>query len=504
MIKTAKISTTILIVVLIIVVINILSESYNFRIDLTEDKEYTLSKATKNILKDLDKPVTVTAYFSEDLPPNIGNISGSLKDMLIEYNNRSDGMVVYKFVNPNKNEESEQEAVKAGIQPLMINVREKDQIKQQKAYLGAVISMGDEKEIIPFLQPGSAMEYSLSTAIKKLSVVNKPAIAFIQGHGEPGLNEMPQVYQDLNILYDVQTLTLTDTAVIPDKYKTIALVRPKDTIPENQLAKLDNFLSKGGNILLAINRVEGNFQNATGSAVSVGLEGWLLKKGITVSDNFVIDANCGAVTLQQQQGNFTMSSQVRFPYLPVISKFANNPITKGLESVSLQFASPITFSGDTSLKFTPLAYTSDKSGSLRAPLYFDIQKQWQLTDFPMSGIVVAAVVEGQLSSNAHSKLVLISDGDFAVGGNQRGMQLPPDNVSLMVNSIDWLSDATGLIELRTKGITSRPIMEMEDAKKAFIKWLNFLLPIIMIVVYGLIRIQINHNKRVKRMEVSYE
>ena len=504
MIKTAKISTTILIVVLIIVVINILSESYNFRIDLTEDKEYTLSKATKNILKDLDKPVTVTAYFSEDLPPNIGNISGSLKDMLIEYNNRSDGMVVYKFVNPNKNEESEQEAVKAGIQPLMINVREKDQIKQQKAYLGAVISMGDEKEIIPFLQPGSAMEYSLSTAIKKLSVVNKPAIAFIQGHGEPGLNEMPQVYQDLNILYDVQTLTLTDTAVIPDKYKTIALVRPKDTIPENQLAKLDNFLSKGGNILLAINRVEGNFQNATGSAVSVGLEGWLLKKGITVSDNFVIDANCGAVTLQQQQGNFTMSSQVRFPYLPVISKFANNPITKGLESVSLQFASPITFSGDTSLKFTPLAYTSDKSGSLRAPLYFDIQKQWQLTDFPMSGIVVAAVVEGQLSSNAHSKLVLISDGDFAVGGNQRGMQLPPDNVSLMVNSIDWLSDATGLIELRTKGITSRPIMEMEASKKAFIKWLNFLLPIILIVVYGLIRIQINHNKRVKRMEVSYE
>lgn len=504
MMKTAKISTTILIIVLIVVVINILSESYNFRIDLTEDREYTLSKATKDILTNLEKPVTVTAYFSEDLPPNVGNISGSLKDMLIEYNNRSDGMVVYKFVNPNKNEESEQEAVKAGIQPLMINVREKDQIKQQKAYLGAVISMGDEKEIIPFLQPGSAMEYALSTAIKKLSVVDKPSIAFIQGHGEPGLNEMPQVCQELGILYDVQTLTLSDTSVIPDKYKTIALVRPTDTIPENQLAKLDSFLSKGGNILLAINRVEGNFQSATGSAVSVGLEGWLLKKGITVSDNFVIDANCGAVTLQQQQGNFTMSSQVRFPYLPVISKFADNPITKGLESVSLQFASPITFSGDTSLKYAPLAYTSDKSGSLRAPLYFDIQKKWQLTDFPMSGIVVAAVFEGPFNGNARSKLVLISDGDFAVGGNQRGMQLPPDNVSLMVNSVDWLSDATGLIELRTKGITSRPIMEMEDSKKTLLKWMNFLLPIILIVIYGLIRIQINHNKRVKRMEVNYE
>ncbi len=504
MLKTAKVSTTILIVVLIVVVVNILSENYNFRIDLTEDKEYTLSNATRNILKELEMPVTVTAYFSEDLPPNVGNISGNLKDMLIEYSNRSDGMVVYKFVNPNENDESEQEAVNEGIQPLMINVREKDQIKQQKAYLGAVISMGNEKEIIPFIQPGSAMEYALSTAIKKLSVRDKPAIGFIQGHGEPTLSEIPQVYQELGILYDVQPLLLTDTTIIPDNIKTLALIRPTDTIPETHLAIIDRFLSQGGKMLLALNRVEGNFSNATGSSVSVGLENWLMKKGITISENFIVDANCGAVTLQQQQGNFTMQSQVRFPYLPVINRFADNPITKGLESVSLQFASPITFSGDTTLKFTPIAFSSDKSGSLRAPIYFDIQKQWQMSDFPMSGLVVGAILEGSFNSNIASSIVIYSDGDFAVGGNQRGMQLPPDNVSLMVNSIDWLSDDTGLIELRTKGVTSRPIKEMEDSTKTLLKWLNFLLPIILIVIYGLIRIQINHNKRIKRMEVNYE
>jgi ABC-type uncharacterized transport system involved in gliding motility auxiliary subunit len=199
-----------------------------------------------------------------------------------------------------------------------------------------------------------------------------------------------------------------------------------------------------------------------------------------------------------------MQSQIRFPYLPVISKFADNPITKGLESVSLQFASPITFTGDTAIKYTPIAYTSDKSGSLRAPLYFDIQKQWQVSDFPMSNLAVAAIVEGAFSGNKKSRIVLISDGDFAVGGNQRGMQLPPDNISLMVNSIDWLSDDTGLIELRTKGITSRPIKDLEDARKGVIKWVNFLLPILLIIIYGIIRIQMNHSKRIKRMEVSYE
>ena len=214
------------------------------------------------------------------------------------------------------------------------------------------------------------MEYALSTAIKKLSVVDKPSIALIQGHGEPFISDIMQVYTELSVLYNVQSLTLTDTTVIPEKFKTIAIIRPRDTIPASQLSILDKYLARGGNIFLAVNRVAGNFTNASGTSVSVGMEDWLRKKGITINDNFIIDASCGYVTAVQQQGNFTMSSQIQFPYLPVIHKFADNPITKGLESVSLQFASPITFSGDSSIKFTPIAFSSDKSGSLENSFIF--------------------------------------------------------------------------------------------------------------------------------------
>jgi gliding-associated putative ABC transporter substrate-binding component GldG len=504
MMKSAKISTTILLVAVIVIVVNILSENYYFRIDLTEGREYTLSKATKDILRGLDKPVTVMAYFSKDLPPDIAGISGNLKDMLIEYCNRSGGMVVYKFVNPNENETLEKEAVQNGIQPIIINVREKDQMKQQKAYLGAVVSMGNDKEQIPFFQPGSAMEYALSTAIKKLSVVNKPSIGIVAGNGEPAITDLSQATAELGVLYNLETLKLTDTTIIPEKFKTIAIIRPTDTIPPAQQLVLDKFLARGGNIFLALNRVEGNFTNLTGSAVSVGLEDWLRRKGVVISDNFVVDTKCGSVTLQQHQGTFTMQTQIQFPYLPVISKFADNPVTKGLESLNLQFASPITFSGDSSVKFIPIAYTSEKSGSLRTPLRFEIQKQWNLSEFPMSSLVVAAIIEGRLSGTANSKIVLVSDGDFAVGNSKGGNQLPRDNVSLLVNSIDWLSDDTGLIELRTKGVSSRPIKTMDASTKTFLKWFNFLLPILLIMIYGLIRLQINKNKRIKRMEVSYE
>jgi ABC-type uncharacterized transport system involved in gliding motility auxiliary subunit len=122
----------------------------------------------------------------------------------------------------------------------------------------------------------------------------------------------------------------------------------------------------------------------------------------------------------------------------------------------------------------------------------------------MSGIAVAGILEGKLSGTTDSKIVLVSDGDFAVSGPQRGQQLPQDNVSLMVNSVDWLSDDTGLIDLRTKEVTSRPIKELPDGTRSFLKWLNFLLPIVLIIIYELIRMQINRNKRIKRMEVSYE
>jgi ABC-type uncharacterized transport system involved in gliding motility auxiliary subunit len=144
MLTKRKIQTTLFLVLAIIVLINVISTRYFFRLDLTEDQRYSLSDATINILKNLDEPVTVTAYFSEDLPPDIEKVRQDFKDMLIEYSNRSNGNVVYEFVNPNENQETEMKAQQNGIRPIMINVRDKDQLKQQKAYLGALLQLGDK------------------------------------------------------------------------------------------------------------------------------------------------------------------------------------------------------------------------------------------------------------------------------------------------------------------------------------------------------------------------
>ena len=407
-----------------------------------------------------------------------------------------------------KPEELEQEAMQKGIEPVLINVREKDQMKQQKAYLGASLSMGEGSESIPFLQPGGAMEYALTTAIKKLSVTDKPYVAMIVGHGEPTLDQLFQVMQSMSVLYNFQAFKMDSTITdIPDNYKTIAIVNPTDSIPPAHLAAFDRFLERGGKVYVGINRVNGDLQNSYGTAVSTGLETWLRNKGIEVDEYFVTDANCGSVTVQQVQGMMRYSSQVSFPYLPVSLKFADHPVTRGLESVYFPFVSPVIFKGDTSqFRFTPVVFSSEKASMLRAPQFFDIRKQWTQQDFPQKNITLAAAIEKKESDGWKPMMFVAGDGDFAINGpREQAQQLMPDNVNLMVNAIDWLSDETGLIELRTRGIATRPIdTTLEDSTKTLLKWVNFLLPILLIMLFGVYRFWRMKAIRNRRMEERYE
>jgi ABC-type uncharacterized transport system involved in gliding motility auxiliary subunit len=154
----------------------------------------------------------------------------------------------------------------------------------------------------------------------------------------------------------------------------------------------------------------------------------------------------------------------------------------------------------------PLAFTSDKSGTQPTPVYFDINRQWTEADFPLKRLPVAGVLIPNTGSK-EGKVVVITDGNFVVNGEggqgQQQQQQAPDNINLFVNSVDWLSDDTGLIDLRTKGVTARMLDQIDDGKKTFLKYFNFFLPILLIIGYGIFRMNNNRNIRMKRMEARY-
>ena len=485
----------------VVVLINILANRFFVRLDLTQDNRYTLSKATKELLRNLEEPVTVTAYFTRKLDPSFDNIRKEFEDLLTEYHSISKGMMVYEIKDPLKDEKTEQEAQQAGVMELQVQVREDDQFKAQKAYLGAVIKMGEQSEVIPAIGQTQGMEYSLSTAIKKLSVKEKPVIGIMQGHGEPPLQKLQQAIYALQVLNEVEPVTLTDSTDELSKYKAIAIIAPTDSFPQSHLDQLSRYLAGGHGIFVAINRVGADQSSQWGIPVTTGLETWLGQLGVDIGNTYIVDVQCPVVTLQQQQGQYVSIKPVQFYYFPFISKFADHPVSSGLEQIILQFASPVTYTGDSSIAFTPLAMTSEQSGTKASYSLYEVDKEWTENDFPMSDIAVAAALEGKFNGNAKARMVVVGDGDFPVGGGQG--QVNPDNINLAVNSIDWLSDNTGLIELRTKGATMRPLDEMEEGKRKFLKYLNFSLPLLLVIFYGIFRMQRNQVRRTKRMEVGH-
>ena len=100
-----SLTTYILLVAGIIVLVNILSDNFFLRLDFTEDNRYTLSQATKDILASLKEPVTITAYFTEEVPPEVAKTKRDFKDLLVEYSNLSKGMINYQFIDPNEDQE---------------------------------------------------------------------------------------------------------------------------------------------------------------------------------------------------------------------------------------------------------------------------------------------------------------------------------------------------------------------------------------------------------------
>lgn len=179
-----------LLVVGVAILVGYLSNQLSVRLDFTEDHRFTLSDATRDLLQELEEPITITAYFSDNLPPQLLQIKREFQDLLTEYSRSAKGNLEYEFVDPLKDENIQAVASRDGVNPIQLQVEEKDQVKAQVAYMGAVIQLGEETEAIPMISAIQGLEYKISSSIKKLAVTEKPLVGFVQGHGEASFGEI--------------------------------------------------------------------------------------------------------------------------------------------------------------------------------------------------------------------------------------------------------------------------------------------------------------------------
>ena len=157
--------TVVLLVALILLVANFVASRVLARVDLTKDKEFTISKSTREILRDLDDVVTINVYFSKKLPPNLATLKRNIEDVLRGYQAYSHGKVRVAYIDPSDSPEDEQKMRFLGIPQVQLNVLEKDQLQVINGYMGIAILYADRHQAIPIVQDVATLEYDLTAGI---------------------------------------------------------------------------------------------------------------------------------------------------------------------------------------------------------------------------------------------------------------------------------------------------------------------------------------------------
>jgi len=473
----------------ILVLLNSISTSRFFRIDLTDNKMFSLSSSSKAVVKEISDLLTMKVFFSDDLPGEYANNRRYLQDILEEYAAISKGNIKFEFAPQDKLEE---EAQKSGIMPLQLQVIENDKVEVKRVLMGMAILYEDNKEVLPVIQTTTGLEYEITTKIKQLVETNKPSVAIAQFEGQ---NEPYQSIQNiLRQRYDVSLIKLSET--IPLNISAILIGGITDSLSSVEKNNLSQFMDRGGNMFVSQNRVKTNLQIQQAVPIKSDIFDFLQKYGFYVEENLVTDKICGRVNVQQQMGPIRMNVPMEYPLLPIIRSFnENESIVSGLEQMQLIFPSEIKQDSSSfdNVEFTPLFFTSKESGELKGSynLSPDPQQNPFMRMFNKSNQILGARTELLNSSGIVNQVVLVSDSEFmADNGGGRS----PENHIFILNSIDYLVGDQDLIALRSREITSRPLEDLSDASKKTWKWVNISAPSLLVIGFGLVRIRKQKNR----------
>jgi gliding-associated putative ABC transporter substrate-binding component GldG len=496
----------------VLVLLNAIAVRFFTRLDLTSSKMYTLSDASKNLVRSLDDKFLVKAYFTSDLPAPYNNNRRYLQDQLDEYRAYSHGNFQYEFIDPSKNESLEQEAQRYGVPPVQVQVLKEDKFQVEKAYMGLVFLYGDKQERLPVIQQTENLEYEISSAMKKLTSKELKKIGFLTGQGEPGLQQVSRLKDVLEKQYQLTTVSLAGGQAIPSDIAVLVIAAPTQAFKSWEKFLIDQYLMRGGKIAFFLNKVDASLQNQTGRPLNLNVDDMLETYGVRINTDLVRDVRCAMVTVSQQTGFFVIQNQVPFPYLPMASDFSkSNPIVKDLGSVIFFFVSSI----DTSLargkglSVDVLVKSSSRSGRQEGVFYFNPTAPMTKEMFTESGIPLAVAIEGtytsafrdkpvvldsavrtsidtskRILSSKPSRIAVVGDGDFIQdqysGGNR-------DNIIFASNVIDWLADDIGLASIRSRETGSKPLAEVSEGTKSLVKGLNLVAPPLLVVVVGVLR-----------------
>lgn len=473
----------------------------NARLDLTEQKLYTISDGTKQILGGLEEPINLTFYFSDKSAKELvalRNYARRVEEMLKAYERAAGGKIRLRVVDPEPFSEDEDAAAAAGLQAVPLN-RGGEQI-----YFGLAGSNGvDATQVIPFFQPDQEefLEYELSRLVQSLANPQRPVIGVLSAlQITGGFNFMTQqptpawaFIEEVRQLFEIESLK-SDVDQIPDNVSVLLLIHPKN-LPEQTLYAIDQFVLRGGKLLAFVDPFAENDSGMglpgedldRASDLGPLLKAW----GVRMLPNKVVaDARYGmAVGLGQGRAPVR---HVGWLNLDAEALDAEDVATAGLETITYASGGALEPLEGASTRFLPLIRSSEQAMLFEAQRFATLSDPAELLrEFVPTGerYTLAARIQGPaksafpegiesrkdgLKEAEKINVILVADSDMLSDRmwvqvqdffGQRIPQPWADNAGFAINALDNLAGSDALISVRSRGRFSRPFLVVEELQR---------------------------------------
>lgn len=472
-------------ILIIILLINIIGSIVYHRFDLTQEGRYSLSKASKKLLSEIDDYIYIEVYLEGDFPAGIERLSLETKQILSEFKTQNN-FIQFTFINPteSKDDKTRNEVLKQlyekGLNPTKLQVKNGESYTEKIIIPGAIVKFGANEIAVQLLKNQIAsspdqnieqsireLEYEFTNAIKQLRCSSKPNIAFLKGHGELDGIEIKDLKNSLTEQYSVDEIDLREFEVdslgkpnLKKKLKDLKLnkllliAKPKLKFENLDKYFIDQYIMNGGKVIWMIDATNADMDSLSnkGSFIAstlrdLNLGDQLFKYGVRINSNLVEDISSSKIPIPVSFVNdIPQWELVPWRYFPVSIPTLNHPITNNLNAVKFDFVSSIdTINTNTKITKTVLLHTSPYSKLVNTPYEISLQKALEKpaqNEFNIKQAAIAVLLEGTfeslfknrinklsnelplVKSSKPNRMIVISDGDIAQNQISRGAALP--------------------------------------------------------------------------------
>ena len=406
-----------------------LSATVHTKLDLTKEKRFSISSATKDLLNNLDDKVEVQVFLTGNLSSGFRKLSLTTEELLTNYRDVSNGKLSFRFKRPG---EGLPDTIRAmlydsllsmGIKPFNneLNRAEGEKTEQTifpaalvryKGKLKAVDLMSgksgqDEESSLNFSE--ALLEFKFDDAIDKLTKKDHPIVAYAVGNGEPYNPTVQDLLTTLSKNYRTGIFDLKTGILNADTIKTLIIVKPSSAFTEKDKVKIDQYIMQGGKVMWFVDRLYAEFDSLLRSRTdfvafdkNLELDDIFFKYGVRINSDLLQDLNCAKQPLVVgNAGGQPQIERIPFPYYPLLSSPAGHPISRNLDHVLSIFPSSIDTVRANGIKKTILLASDTNSRTISTPNLVSLQSvkgDEDLKSFKKSFVPVAVLLEGKFNS----------------------------------------------------------------------------------------------------------